>query len=187
MIQETLPPFVWFSSLQSSAKGDYTIEGMAFSSYRAQEFLGRLQQTSALCEMPAPMSIQEDTHGHKTFRFTICGTMRGQPATPSLPPVIPTKEELSRLTNRSLSEGHNRRITFLVTPTWEEQSLEGKLRERGTFRVAGRYHRVVAWLQELERLYGRNSLSSFSIAPGEESGGSDTVNLVATVDVIVQQ
>ncbi|MBI4531667.1 MAG: PilN domain-containing protein [Candidatus Latescibacteria bacterium] len=179
MIQETLPPFVWFSSLQSGAKGDYTIEGITFSSHRVNEFLEQLSRLSALCKMPEPMVVQEDNQGHKTFRFTICGTMRGGQVSPS--PLVLSREEFSRFPDLLLSEGRSRQIRFLETPTWEDRPMSVK---RGLFRATGTYRQVVDWLQGLER--HRRGLTGFSMTPGREHGSIDTVTLSATIDVIVQ-
>jgi hypothetical protein len=179
MIEETLPPFVWFSSLQSDEKGDYTIEGITFSSHRVDEFLAHLSRFSALCKMPEPMVIQEDDQGHKIFRFTICGTMRGGQSAVS--PLVLSREEFSRLPDLLLSEGHSRQIRFLGAPTWEDRPLSVR---RGTFRATGTYRQVVDWLHGLER--HRRGLTRFSMTPGGEQGSIDTVTLSATIDVIVR-
>lgn len=182
-MQEILPPLVWFSSLRADSGGEYTLEGFAFSSQRAREFVAKLSSMSTLCGTPGPITAEADSYGRLVYHFTVCGTTgRGGPERRLSRAVIPEKE-FEALPDLLLSEGRQNGLSFPSSVVWEESRGSEK---RGSLQASGGYDQVVVWLLALETRGVGRYLTSFSISPAPGSGPADITLFSGTIDVTVQ-
>lgn len=182
-MKEILPPLVWFSSLRADSGGEYTIEGVAFSSQRAREFVGKLSSMSTLCAVPGPITAEVDSYGRLAYHFTVCGATSGRGSEGGRPRAVISQREFAALPDLLLSEGRRNGLSFPSSVVWEERPGSEK---RGSLQASGGYDQVVAWLLGIEKRGIGRYLTSFSVSPAPDPGPAENTLFSGTIDVAVQ-
>lgn len=182
-MEEILPPLVWLSSLRADSDGEYTLEGFAFSSQRAREFVARLSSMSTLCGTPGPITAEDDSYGRPVYHFTVCGTTGRAGSVARLDREVITEKEFSSLSDQLVSEGKHNGLSFPGPIVWEERRGSEK---RGSLQASGGYDQMIAWLLALEARGAGRYLTSFSVSPAPGQGSSESTVFSGTIDVSVQ-
>lgn len=182
-LERTVPPSVWLTAIHSESSGEYTLEGIAFSQHRIDEFAKNLRGEEAILTSSAQIS-----HGEQDMRiqFTLEGTL-AVPGSPEKNRLHPLSTEAAHDLGRAIRrEGETLGLSFFGPPTME-RILAGEtpsLRER--LHAEGMYSDVGVFLGYLmNELYEPFSVSHLAIVPRNREEGAGRLNLVLTLHFYV--
>ncbi|OPX25379.1 MAG: hypothetical protein B1H02_01720 [Candidatus Latescibacteria bacterium 4484_107] len=170
-IRETIPPFVWLTTITATAADEVFVQGMAFSQARIREFAQRLD--GAKISM-----IEKSTfEGRDVSKFSLTGRLSHQPC-PEQPPAFLSPDARERTIASVLRKGKLLHLNLVRGP--EQATLDPPaFRERFILRGEGTYDQLKAFMHDLSERPEAVSVSRIAIS-AQEAMRAETSMVTAT-------
>lgn len=189
-VEQSLPPFVWLTSVSISYGEAFFVEGVGRSFSRIKEFQDRLEQSPLFAELSIPLIRKGEFNGVQAFKFTIGGKIVKEKVVKEKPlkaEPLSTSAEIKGLLDQIEKMGKENGLSVL----WLDKgrTLRGKYFDQVMVKggMKGRYRQVHSFMEQLIFLKEVVSPVKLVITPPtwEEGLPPDEVRVAFDLDVYV--